>query len=587
MRLAVLWRVGVLLCLCLLVACRGSDAPDESEAAAVQPLKPMVLDYNFGDAPLTLDPAFASNPTSQRLVAQLFEGLTTFDPASAEPRPALATAWDISGDGLTYTFRMRQDAFWVNRDGEPQRPVTAEDVAFAIKRVCHPDTNAPMKAILFILKGCEEVNLTEGIPDIDSVGVRAVESYTVEFTLDEPAAYLPAILGIPIAWPVPSDEVEQFGEAWSTPEHLLTDGPYLPTSLVPGGSLVLDKNPSYYDAASVAIVRVQGRSLAAADALDLYRAGGLDSVDVPTEQIARTLADPTLATQRARVPESCSLGYGFTTIKPPLDNPRVRRALSYAIDREWLADNVFARGQLPSYHFLPPSVFGTPPRGTVGIVSDAARAQRLMAEAGYPNGQGFPSITLLYPSGEEQARLAAAVSEMWRVTLNLTVELREEPRDLYLRTIKSTTPLEEVPHVWVLGWCGHYPDAHDWLYALFHVEQAGVVGQARPETDERVTVQLGMNHVRRAPGDLDELLEQAARNPDPDQRRELYAQVEQLLTVDEAIYAPIFYESTTVLTQPWLSRTFFAPTPLSFKGWQIDMAAKEPLSPAATRSPTP
>ncbi|MDQ4078937.1 MAG: peptide ABC transporter substrate-binding protein [Chloroflexota bacterium] len=559
--LALLWVLVVTGC--------GSGATMQPETEAPLHDEPTVLDYNFGTDPLVLDPAFVNNRSSVEVVAQLFEGLTTLDPESAEPVPALATEWDVSEDGLTYTFKMRGDAFWVNQAGEPQGPVTADDVVYAIKRVCHPDSDAPLKQTLFVIKGCQEVNQTEGIPDIDSVAVRAVEQFIVEFALSRPAPYFPAILALPVAWPVPRGAVEGLGAAWSEPEQLLSDGPYLLTDLVPGTSLVLERNPAYYDALAVRIGRVNGYLVEDDVALTLYEANRLDTTRVPPSQVQTLLGDA----QLTHVPEPCTVAYGFTSVKSPVDSVRVRRALSYAIDREWLVANVLGKGAMPARTFAPPTTFDVPPAGTSTVMGDAAQAQRTLSEAGYPEGQGLPPIRLLHPEGDEHARVAAAVADMWRSTLHIDVTVEARPREAYLQTIERTTLLEEAPHVWLLSWCGDYPDEHNWVYDLFHLGDATLLSQTVREDRERITVRPGANHVRRAPGDFDELLEQTTTTLDPAERQELYAEAEQFLTTDEVMLVPLYHYTSTILTKPWLTRTFFS-SALSFKDWTIDMREK-------------
>ncbi len=420
----------------LLCACtpQATEAPE-----ATVTVEPMRLDYNFGAEPLVLDPALIANRTSIEVAAQLFEGLTVFDPESVEPVPALALAWDVSEDGLTYTFRMRDSAQWVTQSGEPQGAVTAEDVAFAIKRVCSPETQTPFKHALFIIKGCQEVSVTEGVPDLDSVGVRALERFTVEFVLEEPASYLPAILALPIARPVPQQAVQQEGQGWTEPSKLLTNGPFLLGAWIPNVSLRLDKNPAYYDAASVGIVRVNGVLRPDSEALALYQSGRLDMARVPPDQMAQLQADPALAAQRLSLPTGCAISYGFTVVKPPVDHARVRRALSLAIDRGRLVADVLQGSATATSRFAPPTVFGAP-TSLANVEEDAVQAQSSLAAAGYPGGQGFPSLTLMHPEGEEHARVAAAVADMWRATLRIEVGVVAQPSGYLYRDYSQHDP---------------------------------------------------------------------------------------------------------------------------------------------------
>lgn len=570
----------VMLTLWLLCAC----APQATEAPeATVTVEPMRLDYNFGAEPLVLDPALIANRTSIEVAAQLFEGLTVFDPESVEPVPALALAWDVSEDGLTYTFRMRDSAQWVTQSGEPQGAVTAEDVAFAIKRVCSPETQTPFKHALFIIKGCQEVSVTEGVPDLDSVGVRALERFTVEFVLEEPASYLPAILALPIARPVPQQAVQQEGQGWTEPSKLLTNGPFLLGAWIPNVSLRLDKNPAYYDAASVGIVRVNGVLRPDSEALALYQSGRLDMARVPPDQMAQLQADPALAAQRLSLPTGCAISYGFTVVKPPVDHARVRRALSLAIDRGRLVADVLQGSATATSRFAPPTVFGAP-TSLANVEEDAVQAQSSLAAAGYPGGQGFPSLTLMHPEGEEHARVAAAVADMWRATLRIEVGVVAQPLATYTEIIRNTTPLGEMPHVWLLGWCGEYPDEQSWIYEVFALESGSASGLASSLAEGTMTVQPFGNPVRRAPGLLDELLADAAREPDPTVRQTLYAEAEQLLVEEEALIAPLYHPAINLLRQPWLTHAPYHILGPSIKAWTLDMTQKGNL---ATPSPVP
>jgi oligopeptide transport system substrate-binding protein len=578
-------RCLVFLILILAVAaCR--DTAEAPEVVA----EPMVLDYNFVSDPTTLDPALAVDTASLNVVRQLFDGLTAFDPATAEVVPGLAVAWDVSQNGFTYTFRLREGAaLWVNQRGEPQGEVLAEDVVYSIKRACAPETASPSAYLLFIISGCEEAYTAVGIPDLDSIAVRAIDRFTVEFTLVRPAAHFPAILGMPVAFPVPAAAVDSYGTTWTEPQNLITNGAYLLAEWRPGERLTLDRNPVYYDAASVSLVRVNGTIAPdPTTALTLYQQNGLDSMRVPPEIAEWVLADEALRGQLTQAPDPCTYAYGFTLVKPPLDNARVRRALSLAIDRPYITGQVLGRMHTPAYHFAPPGTFGVPPRETQGIETDVGAAQELMVAAGYPGGAGFPPITLMAPAGEPHAAIAAAVSSGWSRDLGIQVSVVEQAEEQYEAAIDGTVPLNEAPHVWVLSWCADYPDEHNWLSEVFALNQSsGAPRMVGSRFADRVTIVPGENSTRRIPGRLDELTAQAASEQDPELRRDLYAQAEQTLILDEAMIAPIFHQTVLVLTKPWLDRDYLSIAGQSFKGWTVDMSAKHEARGEATATPPP
>ncbi|MGB0388212.1 MAG: peptide ABC transporter substrate-binding protein [Ardenticatenaceae bacterium] len=553
-----------------LVACEQTTGEPEI------PIGPMVLDYNFGSDAISLDSAFAVNQVSQDVSAQLFEGLTGFDAQSGQIIPALAEDWDVSEDGFTYTFKMHENAFWVNQAGEPLRQVTAADVVYSIRRVCDPAVESPSSHILFVIRGCQDAHESVVIPDLELIGVQELEPFIVEFWLAEPVAYFPLILSLPVARPVPQDVVEAHGTRWTELEHILTNGAFYLNEWQPNEQITLIKNPNYYEAADVHLVRVNGHLLDDVAASKRYLDNQLDAITLSPPETGRLRSMSGLAAQWTRMPESCTYGYGFTLVKPPLDNVRVRRALSMALDRQKLIDQVQGT-QLAAYHFAPPFVFGALPlENSAPEGFNLQMAQKLLAEAGYANGQGFPPLTLWHPANDEQAQFAAGATEMWKANLGIEVEVLSLPREQYLALMQTTTPIEEISHIWALGWCADYPDQHNWIYDVFNLNaDPQDKAPANRDFEDRMTIYGGGQYIRRTASDFDELTEQAITERDPEKRLALYAQAEQILTVEEAMIAPIYYYTINAFTKPWLQRTYSPATGQSFKQWKIDMPAKE------------
>ena len=213
--------VVVVLLLALSVVQCG---PKPKEAA------PAVLNMNLGAEPPTLDPALATDTTSVFCDKQLFLGLTAFEKDTPNVIPELATEWSVSGDGLVWTFKMRDDVKWVNYNPETKETkevgtVNAHDVVYGVKRTINPETASDYAYVLYIIKGGEAANTGEG--SLDDVAVRAVDDYTVEFTLESPAPYFPAIAGMWVARPVPQAAIEEHGEQWTEPGNIVTNGPYM------------------------------------------------------------------------------------------------------------------------------------------------------------------------------------------------------------------------------------------------------------------------------------------------------------------------------------------------------------------------
>ncbi|MCK4419896.1 peptide ABC transporter substrate-binding protein, partial [Candidatus Aerophobetes bacterium] len=231
-----------------------------------------VLHWNLGTEPPTLDPALATDTTSVFVDEQLFLGLTDFNDETMEVIPELAIHWRASDDGLVWTFVMRDDIKWTNG-----KPVTAYDVEYGVKRTLDPATASNYAYMLYVIKGAEDFNAGE-VTDSDTVGVKAVDDYTVRFELNHPAGYFPSIAGMWIARPQPQETIEKWGDKWTEPENIVTNGHYMLKEWVHDDYLVMVKNPDCYEADKVQIdeiycVMIEEQSTA----LALYEGGELNA----------------------------------------------------------------------------------------------------------------------------------------------------------------------------------------------------------------------------------------------------------------------------------------------------------------------
>jgi oligopeptide transport system substrate-binding protein len=409
--------------------------------------------------------------------------------------------------------------------------------------------------------------------------VRALDDFTVEFTLRQPAGYFPGIASMWVARPVYQPVIEEWGARWVEPGYIVTNGPYVLDEWAHEDHMTFVKNPHFYDADSVQIERVEAVMVnLASTAMAMYENDELDNAypGPPLEEMDRIREDPVLSQEFVIAPRLCTEYYGFTNNKPPFDDPLVRRAFSAAVDRFSLVGNVTKGGQLPANTFAPDGIFGNA-AGDPEIapwILDPALGKELagqwLAEAGYPGGEGFPAVTVMHNTSETGRAIVEAMQAMWRETLGVEVEVTNQEWGVYLETLQNSTPLDQMPHVWRLGWCADYADQNNWLHEVFNSAE-------------------GANRLRRGcldatctqvePQMFDELTEQAGKETDPEVRKALYRDAERILVEDEAAFAPLFYYTDPDLTKPWLKRTYQQLGGQHWDKWTIDWEAKQ----AATR----
>jgi oligopeptide transport system substrate-binding protein len=554
----------------------------EVEEVEAEP-EPVTLYWNWTAEPPSLDPSLSTDNVSINAVGNTFMGLTRTDPDSGEVVPYLATDWEVSEDGLVYTFNLRDDVPWVKYDpatgewaqeldeeGNP-RFVNAQDVVYGVKRTIYPATASDYSYVLYNILNAQAVNSGDEGVTLDDVGVEALDDTTVQFTLEAPAGYFPSIAGMWVANAQPQWAIEEWENKWTEAGLIVTNGPYGVEEWIHGGSLNLVKNPLWPDADTVQIERVEGVMITeASTAFAMYENNELDTAGVPQTEIDRVKADPVLGAEFVNAPDVVTYYYGFTNNKPPFDDVRVRTAFTQAIDRQSLIDNVTKGGQLPATSFAPPGIFGAPEPGTVGLPSDAAAAQASLQE--YLDEEGMTiddfnamGITLMHNTSEGHANIAAAIQQMWKDTLGADVKVENQEWKVYLETIQNTTPLAEMPHIWRLGWGADYADENNWVHEVFNAD-AGANRLRRGCNDDTCTdVTLS---------EFDEITVAAAQEQDPAKRAELYAKAEELLAVDEAAYAPIYHYTIVNTTKPWLDRSFAGVGAQLFYLWTIDQAAQ-------------
>lgn len=565
--------------------------------------------FNNGTDIESLDPAVVTGQPEGRIIWELFEGLVRLSPEDRSPEPGMAERWEVSEDGLTYTFHLRPGAEWTNGD-----PVTAEDFVYSMRRFLSPATAAEYAYQAWYLKNAKrystgagslregdpvEVELfsrPEGAPpfaggellygvlkeiepdsdatleqladesqhlefrtfvielegggerrlrvaaetdrfadaepcrallfDFREVGIRAIDPRTIETTLESPTPYWLNLLGFYPLSPVNRRCVETHGPLqWTKAENIVTNGAYQIEFRRIRDRIRLRKNPGYWDADNVALETVDALTIQSlTTAFNLYETGQVDWIEKVAPLIAKQVAqsDPP-RDDYAPAPQLGTYFYAFNTTRKPLDDARVRRALVLAINRQEIIDTACA-GEVAAMTFTPPGLKGY--EAPAGQAEDAAAARRLLAEAGYPNGAGFPTISILYNYTEEHRTIAELIRKQWGNTLGIEAKTRNEEWGTYLSSQRQLSF-----DVMRRAWIGDYPDPNTFLDMFVTGGENNNTGWSNAEYDRMI---------RDAKAELD-----------PERRMVLFSRAEQLL-LEEAPIVPLYFYVSRNLVKPYV-----------------------------------
>jgi len=492
-------------------------------AAAAEPAQERVLRRGNGAEPQTLDPHKAEDVPSANILRDLYEGLTAAAPDGSVV-PGAAASWTVRTDGRRYTFRLRPAARWSNGD-----PVTAGDFVAGLRRAVDPRTGSKYAHILDPVRNARAVIAGEAA--VDSLGVRAVGAHTLEIDLENATAYFPSLLSHSMTFPIHRPSLEEHGDRFTRPGHLVSNGAYRLSDWVVHSHISLARNPHFRDAAAVRIDRVDYLPISDPSAeLSRYRAGDLDWTDtVPLSRLA--WIRETMPGELRIDPYLGAYFYAFNLTRPPFkDSPGLRAALSLAVDRDALAARITGAGEQPAYGLVPPGVdhYSSQPLRYAGLSSRAraAEARRLFQDAGY--GPGNPlEIELRYNTSENHKRIAVAIAAMWKQVLGVRTRLLNEEWKVFLQNRKQ----KAVTQVFRSGWIGDYNDAYTFL-DLFHSDH-------------------GRNDSGYANRAYDALLGRARSEADPALRRRVLEQAEQQLLADHVII-PLYYYVSKHLIKPYV-----------------------------------
>lgn len=506
---------GLAVTLLLLAACDGGPT---STGNSVETPSPVVLFRGNGGDPQTLDPALADDIHSFGVLLDLYEGLVT-EAADGSLAPGVAGRWEISADGLRYTFHLQEDARW--SDG---RQVVADDFVSAFRRLMAPGSESPYSFFFDSLKNAAAV--TSGELPAERLGVRATDTTTLTIELSQPSAYLLRLLATPAAFPLAAGALER-DNAFRDPAAFVGNGPYLLREWSPGYRIRLAKNPLFRDANLVRIDEVEYLPIAnPTSELNRFRSGELDlTFTVPTEQI------PALRrkySEELRIAPSLAVYYfAFDLSEPPFDKPDLRQALSMAIDRQALVD-LLGRGEQPAHGIVPPGVSGHVPatHAWSRMPRDGQRAiaKDLYRRAGFSEEQPLQFI-LTYDVGDVHEKIALAAVDMWREVLGAEVGLDRREWKYFLDTRGNRADWQMMR----FAWFGDYNDASTFT-DIFRSDSP----QNLPGIED---------------SEFDGLLDEAAATLDRAIRTSLMTRAEQRL-LDEHAVIPLYFFVSKHLVSP-------------------------------------
>jgi oligopeptide transport system substrate-binding protein len=491
----------------------------------------VTLNTMNGSEPGSIDPHHASGDWENRILGDYIEGLVAED-ALADAIPGQAESWDISEDGLVYTFHLRDGITWT--DGEP---VKASDFEFAFRRLFDPATASDYAYLQYPIKGGSEIG--DGSMPVDSpdFGVKAIDDKTLEITLEGPTPFFLQALTHYTAYPVPQHVIEAVGDDWTNVENIVGNGPYKIVEWVPGNYIRAEKNPDYYDAANVQIDEVYyyvQDDLAAA--FSRYRAGEYDILtDLPGDQ--QQMVIDQMAGEGHFTPFLGVYYYVINQEKEPFNNVDVRKALSMAINRDVIGPDVLGSGEIPAYGWVPPGTANyegvepyTPDWIEAPYEERVAQAAEIMAGLGYTKDSPL-TLQLKYNTNDNHQRVAVAIQSMWS-EIGVNAELFNSETAVHYDSLRAGDY-----DVGRAGWLLDYSDPSNVLDLLRKgVEQDGVMN-------------WGNNYGRYNNDEFNSLMDQAAAEPDLAARAALLGQAE-TIAMDEVGAIPIYWYLASNVVKP-------------------------------------
>ncbi len=491
------------------------------------------LIFALQNEPDGLDPGITNNSFASPVLLNSFEGLVVYDENNSIAGGS-AESWTISDDGLTYTFTLRNNLKW--SDGSP---LTASDFVYSYMRVLDPALGAQYSEMLtdYIVGAAEYYG---GSEDMNSVGIKALDDQTLEIILMKPTAYYIGILGMWVYSPVNEATVTANGDKWTlSAESFISNGPFKMEEISFGEGYELVKNENYWNAANVKLEKLNFRFIPdPSTALVALEKGDIDGQwEVPSADLPSLKAN---SDALQIIPSYGTTYYEINCAKAPYDNPKVRLALSMALDRTSLIENVLQSTDQPAFSLIAPgySVDGMAydeGRSDFGLspMADVEGARAMLAEAGYPNGEGFPTLELSYYTNETVKNIVEAMQQMWQENLGIKVNVSTEEWAVYYENIQALNY-----DVGAMGWGADY--MHPMTFFPLRLSDNG------------------MNNSGYANSEYDSLIEKAQSETDPVNAMKLMREADDVLMADMPLI-PLYYRSSPKMIAPYVKGWYITP----------------------------
>lgn len=507
---------------------------------STEPPDEQVLVVSNSSEPRSLDPHKTAGVPEANIMLNLYDCLTIYDPDTAEARPNLATHWEKNEDATRWVFHLRPNATWT--DG---KPLTAEDFVYSWQRIIAPETASPYANLMYYVKNGSAINNGE-LKDLSQLGVKALDPHTLEVTMERPTAFFVAMTPHYAFTAVPRQAIEAHGEQWIQPGNHVSSGPFKLVKRIPYDRIVVEKWDGHWDAANVALQRVTFLPIEDQNtAVNLYKANEVQAMAGGGQTVPTSFVKALRGKKDFHIhAEYGTYYYSLNVNRPPLDNKLVRRALNMAINKEEITEKYLGAGQVPATTFVAPGTPGYPYPKAPGY--DPEEARRLLAEAGFPGGKGFPKIEIFFNTLESHRQLAELIQNTWKRELNIPVELNNQEWQVFQRT-RETRQYDIARD----GWIADYLDPNTFL-DLFQADTLN-------------------NHPGWLSAKYTALLERANSEADPQKRLNMLAEAEAIL-LDEMPIIPLYYYASVKLRKPYVKG--FGENPLDqhpLKFVRIDM----------------